>query len=59
MGTTPYYPQKAQTYTCEGSNIIKYTTVWQFCLYLMGEYYMCVGCQYERVRYSGGNIYTE
>ena len=22
-------------------------------LYLMGEYYMRVGCQYERVRYSG------
>ena len=25
-------------------DIIEYTCVWQFCLYLMGEYYMRVGC---------------
>ena len=34
-------------------DLIEYTCVWQFCLYRMGEYYMRVGCQYERVRYSG------
>ena len=34
-------------------NNIDYTSVWQVCLYLRGEYIWEVVCHYEAVMYSG------